>query len=210
LFQISDSAPYFLENANEFSVADYEPNDEDVLRSRVKTTGITEVTFPIETEFYKMVDVGGQRSERKKWIHCFQDVTAILFVASLSEYNHMLEESETTNRMQESLKLFDDIVNNVWFQKTNIILFLNKIDLFEEKIQRKIPITICFPEYSGANTVDATKSFIAEQYTNRIRQQDRSFYTHFTCATNTDNIKIIFRSVQDILLKIVLTISGFD
>jgi len=50
--------------------------------------------------------------------------------------------------MQESLKLFDSICNNKWFTDTSIILFLNKKDLFEEKI-RKSPLTICFPEYAG-------------------------------------------------------------
>lgn len=54
------------------------------------------------------------------------------------------------NRMQESLKLFDSICNNKWFTDTSIILFLNKKDLFEEKI-RKSPLTICFPEYAGKN-----------------------------------------------------------
>lgn len=50
--------------------------------------------------------------------------------------------------MMESLKLFDSIVNNGWFLNTSVILFLNKIDLFEEKINHS-PITICFPEYTG-------------------------------------------------------------
>lgn len=52
------------------------------------------------------------------------------------------------NRMQESLKLFDSICNNKWFTDTSIILFLNKKDLFEEKI-KKSSLTICFPEYTG-------------------------------------------------------------
>ena len=52
------------------------------------------------------------------------------------------------NRMQESLKLFDSICNNKWFTDTSIILFLNKKDLFEAKIQ-KSPLTVCFPEYIG-------------------------------------------------------------
>lgn len=52
------------------------------------------------------------------------------------------------NRMHESLKLFDSICNNKWFTDTSIILFLNKKDIFEEKI-RKSPLTICFPEYTG-------------------------------------------------------------
>ena len=92
-----------------------------------------------------------QRSERKKWIHCFEDVTAIIFCVAMSEYDQVLHEDETTNRMHESLKLFDSICNNKWFTDTSIILFLNKKDLFEEKI-KKSPLTICFPEYSGECT----------------------------------------------------------
>lgn len=50
----------------------YMPTDQDILRSRVKTTGITETTFKVGELTYKLFDVGGQRSERKKWIHCFE------------------------------------------------------------------------------------------------------------------------------------------
>eukprot|EP01101_Sappina_pedata_P013359 TRINITY_DN9624_c0_g1_i1.p1 TRINITY_DN9624_c0_g1~~TRINITY_DN9624_c0_g1_i1.p1 ORF type:complete len:361 (-),score=96.74 TRINITY_DN9624_c0_g1_i1:7-1089(-) len=200
-YQLSDSAPYFLTEADVFTKPDYSPTDEDVLRARVKTTGINEVEFPIEAEVYKMVDVGGQRSERKKWIHCFQDVTSILFVVALSEYNLMLEEAENTNRMHESLKLFEDIINNVWFMGTPIILFLNKKDLFEQKIS-KVPLTVCFPEYRGAESAEPAMHYIREQYLARDRKQaSRSIYSHFTCATNTDNIKTIFRAVQEIVIK---------
>ena len=68
------------------------PNDQDVLRSRVKTTGITETTFIIGDLTYRMFDVGGQRSERKKWIHCFESVTSIIFCVALSEYDQVLLE----------------------------------------------------------------------------------------------------------------------
>lgn len=54
----------------------------------------------------RLLDVGGQRSERKKWMHCFQDVTAVLFCAATSEYDLKLEEDDTTNRIHESLRLF--------------------------------------------------------------------------------------------------------
>ena len=95
-----------------------------------------------------MVDVGGQRSERKKWIHCFQDVTAVIFCVALSEYDLKLYEDETVNRMHESIKLFDEICNSRWFAETSIILFLNKSDLFREKIA-KVNLNVCFPDYQG-------------------------------------------------------------
>lgn len=65
--------------------ANYVPTDQDILRSRVKTTGITDATFKIGELTYKLFDVGGQRSERKKWIHCFENVTAIVFLVAISE-----------------------------------------------------------------------------------------------------------------------------
>jgi hypothetical protein len=61
--------------------------------------------------------------------------------------------------MMESLKLFDSICNNKWFRDTSIILFLNKKDLFQEKIL-KSPLTICFPEYTGAQEYEEAAAYI--------------------------------------------------
>ena len=90
-----------------------------------------------------MFDAGGQRSERKKWIHCFDDVQAVLFcvgetkqklfvawfdnlITAMSEYDLTLEEDNSVNRMKESMKLFSSISNNKWFETASIILLLNK------------------------------------------------------------------------------------
>lgn len=95
-----------------------------------------------------MFDVGGQRSERKKWIHCFENVTAIVFMVAISEYDQVLVEDESVNRMAEALTLFDSICNSRWFVKTSMILFLNKIDLFKDKLP-KSPMGKYFPDYTG-------------------------------------------------------------
>ena len=123
-------------------------HSQDVLRTRVKTTGIIETQFSYKGLHFKMFDVGGQRSERKKWIHCFEGVTAIIFCVALSGYDLVLAEDEEMNRMMESMKLFDSICNNKWFVETSIILFLNKKDLFEQKIKYS-PLSVCFPEFKG-------------------------------------------------------------
>ena len=135
-YQLNDSASYFLSQLDVIGQANYLPSTQDILRTRVKTTGIVEINFSFKDLNFRVFDVGGQRSERKKWIHCFEDVTAIIFIVALSEYDQVLVEDETTNRMHESLRLFDSICNNKWFVNTSIILFLNKKDLFEEKILR--------------------------------------------------------------------------
>ena len=138
----------YFDSIERIAAHDYVPNDQDVLRSRVKTTGITETTFIIQDLTYRMFDVGGQRSERKKWIHCFENVTTILFLVAISEYDQLLFEDETVNRMQEALTLFDSICNSRWFVKTSIILFLNKIDRFKEKLPVS-PMQNYFPDYEG-------------------------------------------------------------
>lgn len=94
-FQLNDSAVYYFNAIDRMSAPGYLPTDQDILRSRVKTTGITETTFKVGELTYKLFDVGGQRSERKKWIHCFENVTALVFLVSLSEYDQMLYEDES-------------------------------------------------------------------------------------------------------------------
>lgn len=87
------------------------------------------------------MDVGGQRSERRKWIHCFDSVTAVLFTCSLSGYDQVLREDRRVNRMVEALNLFEDVVNYSYFADAAIILFLNKTDLFKAKLSEKVDLT---------------------------------------------------------------------
>jgi hypothetical protein len=124
------------------------PTEQDVLRVRVPTTGIIEYPFMLENITFRMVDVGGQRSERRKWIHCFENVTSIMFLAALSEYDQVLVESDNENRMEESKALFRTIITYPWFQNSSVILFLNKKDLLEEKIMHSHLVDY-FPEYDG-------------------------------------------------------------
>lgn len=174
---------------------DYVPNDQDVLRSRVKTTGITETTFIIGELTYRMFDVGGQRSERKKWIHCFEEVTVILFLVAISEYDQLLFEDETVNRMQEALTLFDSICNSRWFTTTSIILFLNKIDRFREKLPVS-PMKTYFNDFEGGANYDAACDYIHDRFVSLNQQETKQIYTHFTCATDTTKIKFVMSAVN--------------
>ena len=96
------------------------PTEQDVLRSRVRTTGIVQSDFVIKSMKFAMFDVGGQRNERRKWIHAFDNVNAVVFVAALSEYDQVLYEDESQNRMDEALSLFDQICNSKWFASTSM------------------------------------------------------------------------------------------
>ncbi|XP_037540826.1 guanine nucleotide-binding protein G(i) subunit alpha [Nematolebias whitei] len=208
-YQLNDSAAYYLNDLERICEPSYIPTQQDVLRTRVKTTGIVETHFTFKELYFKMFDVGGQRSERKKWIHCFEGVTAIIFCVALSDYDLVLAEDEEMNRMHESMKLFDSICNNRWFTHTSIILFLNKKDLFEEKISRS-PLTICYPEYNGGNAYDETATYIQCQFEGlNKRRSTKDIYTHFTCATDTKNVQFVFDAVTDVIIKNNLRDIGF-
>lgn len=198
-YQLNDSAQYFLDDLDRIGAKNYSPTEQDILRTRVKTTGIVEVHFNFKNLNFKLFDVGGQRSERKKWIHCFEDVTAIIFCVGMSEYDQVLHEDETTNRMQESLKLFDSICNNKWFTDTSIILFLNKKDLFEAKLH-KSPLTICFPEYTGSQVYEDAAAYIQSQFESMNKSTTKEIYCHQTCATDTNNIQFVFDAVTDVII----------
>jgi len=204
-FQLNDSTEYFFNRIDEIMQPNYLPNEQDVLRSRVPTTGIVENSFEIDGNSFRMLDVGGQRSERKKWIHCFENVTAVLFVAAISAYDQVLYEDENTGRMVEALELFEEITNSEWFHKTSMILFLNKKDLFADKI-KKVPLKGFFPLYAGSTYEEATV-FIQEMFEEKNRQE-KDIYTHVTCATDTNNIFTVFSYVKDIIIKKGLSRAG--
>jgi len=198
---IGDAIGYYLDNLERIADPGYVPTEQDIIRSRVKTTGIIEKRFEYKKMNFRVFDVGGQRSERKKWIHCFEDVTCVIFCVATSAFDESLIEDEQTNRLQESMVLFDSICNNKWFEETNVILFFNKIDLFKQKIESK-PITVTFPSYDGPQEWEPSAEFIRAQFLALNRHSDRkNVYSHFTCATDTENIKFMFDCVTDVIIQ---------
>ncbi|KAL7273046.1 Guanine nucleotide-binding protein alpha-2 subunit [Rhizina undulata] len=205
-FYLMDSAPYFFEEAPRMSHRDYIPTEADVLRARTKTTGIYETRFTMGQLSIHMFDVGGQRSERKKWIHCFEAVTSIIFCVALSEYDQVLLEESNQNRMMESLVLFDSVVNSRWFARTSIILFLNKVDLFKQKLSRS-PLSNYFPDYSGGHDVNRAAKYLLWRF-NQVNRAHLNLYPHLTQATDTSNIRLVFAAVKETILQNALKDSG--
>jgi len=200
-FQLDDACSYFFDRVDDMASENYVPTYQDVLRCRARTTGIVETEFVIEEYQFKMLDVGGQRNERKKWIHCFENVTAVIFVAAMNEYDQFLFEDNTTNRIEESLNLFSEICNSRWFRNKSMILFLNKDDLFREKI-KTVDLKVCFDEYDGGCDYERASSYLKRQFLKRNEYPDtKRVYVHITCATDTANISFTFNVVSDIIVK---------
>lgn len=201
-FTLPDSAVYFLDRVPTYFKSDYQPSHQDILRTRVATTGIVELRFQQDEQTMIMFDVGGQQGERKNWIRCFDKITAILFIASLSEYNQVVPEKTTKNRLNDSLDLFRNVCKLRWFHSINsIVLFLNKKDIFAEKV-KQYDIADNHPDYKGGLNYDNGVDYITQRYA--LQCADKELYVHVTNATDTDNISKVWKAINHIVLKKVI------
>jgi hypothetical protein len=121
-------------------------------------------------------------------------------VAAISAFDLTLFEDDRVNRMAEALKVFEEILNSPWFKQTSMILFLNKRDLFAEKIKR-VKLRDYFPDYTGENNYEEAVKYIISIFHAKNQNPDRTIYTHVTCATDSSNVQAVFNAVKDIIIK---------
>lgn len=197
-----DAAPYYFDNIHRFVEEGFIPTEEDVVMARIRTTGMFMTQFDgTMGVHWRVVDVGGQRSERKKWIRFFDDVQSILFVVNLAGYCQVLFEDQTKNRMQEALELFESTVRIECFRDTPIFLFLNKKDLFED-VLRNYELSEYFPEYQDEKTdTQAALQFIAKQFESRMPGQKKIANVHYIAARYKKDIKYAFEDIQNFLMS---------
>lgn len=207
-YQLNDSAPYYFSSIHRVGARGYIPTIEDILRSRVKSTGIVEASFPMTGGLTgRIFDVGGQRSERKKWVHCFEGVDLVFFVVAVSEFNQLLYEDSTTNRMAEAQTLFESVANSRWFSNSSILLFLNKIDLLEDKLKAD-RVAEYFEDFDGPNEVGPVLSYWKGRFAGLYRHQWKTLVVHATCATDVEQTRIVFRAVEQHILESQLASTG--
>jgi GTPase SAR1 family protein len=130
-------------------------------------------------------------------------VTALIYVASLTEYDEVLFEDKSKNRLQESLEVWEDLVNSTFFLNVPILLFLNKLDLFEDKyVRRKIPLNVTglFPDApSGEPDMKVAIDWITEQFRSRRTKSDPALlFVHTIAAVDANQVDTVFRDVKEI------------
>eukprot|EP00808_Paulinella_micropora_P000298 g65518.t1 len=216
-YLLMDSAKYLFDRLDEIVYLSdlWVPNSQDCLRARIRTTGVSTFDAKFDHNRFQFYDVGGQQNQREKWIHCFQHVTAIMYVASLSVYDQVLGEDESVSRLDDDLNLWESICNGKWFTETNIILLLNKCDIFREKIYR-VPLAACIPQFQSwqssngmADPYSEGCAFMEFLYRQRYHAK-QELYCHVTCHTNRDLIRHVFESVKDIVLRQNFRFAGLD
>lgn len=227
--QVQDSLLYFMNKIDEIATGNWTPTNQDILRARARTSGAQKTEFVINKALVEMFDVGGQRTERTKWLHYFEEVTTVLFVAAISEYNQVLFEDSSVNRQVEAVELFRAQLKLEAFMNTPFILFLNKKDLFREKLT-KVPFKVeSGPDKRNASFegpfIDLGKKYdweeegvdgefetcytaaiqylvtLYESQAPEIRGPEGQIYCHPTNSTSSDNIRKIMTSCRDIILR---------
>ncbi|KAG5877840.1 hypothetical protein JTB14_036975 [Gonioctena quinquepunctata] len=179
-------------------------------------------------EFW-MFDVGGQRGERRKWIKVFAGIQAVLFLIAASDFDMVLREDRKKNRLKESFELFRDIYASEFMLDAGMIVFLNKQDILRRKIEQGKNLEKYFPEFNNYkperkeecdNEYDRAKLFMRHKINELALKPvviesigfvpgqnitevipPRHVYTHFTIATDTNNIRRVFDSVHNIILE---------
>lgn len=136
----------------------------------------------------------------------------MIFCFALNEYCERLSEDQNVNRMVEAFNLFREVVNNRYFNNakkpTTMIIFLNKKDLFEEKLKKE-PLNNHFPEYKGGEDWQEGAKFILQKLISQSENKNQMFFSHATCATDTDNVRVVFNAVKTSILTRVLEDAKF-
>lgn len=208
-FQVTDSLEYFVKSVDRLGAEDYIPTETDFLLCRLRTIGIAEQTFLYKKVKLFVVDLGGQRSERKKWIQCFDGVTAVLFVVSMSGFNQTLFEEGTVKRLTEAKELLFKTMKFLPFRETPFILFLNKEDILKEKLnkleEQGADLEAYFPgiklDNNKASVLNTVKEYLKNEFLNYITPEQRSrIIPHYITATDKDTFIKVFDSATKIVL----------
>ncbi|KIK60242.1 hypothetical protein GYMLUDRAFT_244671 [Collybiopsis luxurians FD-317 M1] len=209
---LNQPSNYFLDSLDRISSFNYVPTYQDIalcgdiMGDKAKT--VIEVAFKIGELTYKFFHIGVQHLAKKKWISSFENVTAVVFVVNMSEYDEVLYEDQTMNRMQEALSLFDSICNSRWFSKTAIILMMNEGDLLQEKLRRS-PLDYHFPDYTGGDNYDAACEYLLHRFVSLNQNAaTKQIYAYYESDDIEITLKFILGAIQDILLQLHLKECG--
>ncbi|KUJ12758.1 G-alpha-domain-containing protein [Mollisia scopiformis] len=195
-----ENAAYFFEDARRFADTKYTPTKVDILRSHVLTTGLSEWRILLKDIPLTVIKDSGHRQEREEWIHVFDGVDIVIFAVDIANYDLVLVENDTTNRMADDLSLFNSMVNSRWFVDTKFVLVFTKMDKLEKKL-RKSPIENYVTGFEGnGRNIEVVKAYMENTFLALMKSKPREdvivLYTSFV-----DGYEVSGKMVDDALTK---------
>ncbi|KZT64352.1 G-alpha-domain-containing protein [Daedalea quercina L-15889] len=208
--RLEEGPGFFLDDVARVAAREYEPSDEDVVRARLRTMGVQEYRFrfdkvsPIGLEADRewiLYDVGGARSSRHAWYPYFDDINALIFLAPISCFDERLAEDRRVNRLQDSLQIWKAVCSSMLLAKVQLILFLNKCDLLEKKIQRGVQVSQYVTSYGNRpNEAKAVAKYFRQQFKDifiKHSPEKRTFYSYLTSVVDTKATAVTVAAVHD-------------
>jgi len=141
-----------------------------------------------------VIDTGPERASRRKWINQFQYVTATLFVVDLLCYDEVLD---TSNTMESMVGVFESVVNSRWFTTSTMILLLNNVSAFREKLFAS-PFGAYFMDYTGKNDFREVMGYLVEKFS-KVNETSKEIYVHLMDPHDPTTIETIFAAINDSL-----------
>ncbi|EJF67466.1 G-alpha-domain-containing protein [Dichomitus squalens LYAD-421 SS1] len=208
--RLEESSGFYLDEIDRITAKMYFPTDDDVLKARLKTTGVVEHKFTLakNTEFrgveWVIYDVGGARNQRQAWAPYFDDVNAIIFLAPISAFDQQLAEDPKVNRLEDSFLLWKSVIESRLLAHVNIVLFLNKCDLLKKKLESGVRLKHYMPSFNRPNDYDTVSQYFRNRFGAMHQQlspnKSRELFIHLTAVTDTPKTHIIISNVRDIIL----------
>ncbi|KZT23005.1 G-alpha-domain-containing protein [Neolentinus lepideus HHB14362 ss-1] len=208
--RLEEASGFFLDDVDRIATREYEPSDDDVIRARLRTLGVQEYRFVFEIgrtagHEWRMYDVGGARHCRAAWLPYFDDVDAVIFLAPVSAFDEKLAEDPRVNRLEDSYLLWKSVCRSKLLAKTQIILFLNKIDLLQKKLDSGVQVKDSVPSFGDRSNDTATVTKYFQQHFREIAKQNspepRPFFVHLTSVIDTKSTATTLSVVEEGILR---------
>ncbi|CAE6435387.1 unnamed protein product [Rhizoctonia solani] len=215
--RVENMSGFFLDDIDRITQPRYIPTDDDILKARLKTLGVSETQCVVNTNsekgyIWRIFDVGGARYQRAAWAPHFDDVNCIIFLAPISAFDQVLAEDPTVNRIEDSLAMWRDLCSNKILAGASIVLFLNKCDLLQAKLEAGIRLNQFLVSYGDRPNDYANVTKHLKSKFDKIRAKycpDTQIFTHFITATDTDTTRIAINAVRDKIMRENLQNIGF-
>ncbi|KAF8633628.1 hypothetical protein AX15_001317 [Amanita polypyramis BW_CC] len=208
--RLQDLAGFFLDSLERVTSLRYIPSDDDILRARLKTIGVSEHRFKLRagnmvSHDWRIFDVGGARSLRAAWAPYFDNMDTIIFLAPISCFDQVLVEDSTVNRLEDSILLWKSVVSNSLLKHTEIVLFLNKVDIMKAKLEAGIKFGNFVISYGNRpNDLEHASSYLKKKFAALHKQYSpraRTFYCHLTTVTDVRSTQRILENVKDMVVR---------